>query len=136
MIKIQKKDFYIEKEINNLKTNYKNAGAVSSFIGYVRNTNKSKKVVSIYLEVYQDMAKKKLIEIINKAKKKWEILDCIIIHRHGKLIVGDKIVMVAVISKHRKDSLLSCQFIMNFLKKEAPFWKKEIYNKKSNWLKN
>ena len=82
------------------------------------------------------MAKKKLIEIINKAKKKWEILDCIIIHRHGKLIVGDKIVMVAVISKHRKDSLLSCQFIMNFLKKEAPFWKKEIYNKKSNWLKN
>ena len=89
MIKIQKKDFYIEKEINNLKTNYKNAGAVSSFIGYVRNTNKSKKVVSIYLEVYQDMA-----------KKKWEILDCIIIHRHGKLIVGDKIVLFAVIFTH------------------------------------
>ena len=136
MIKIQKKDFYIEKEINNLRINYMNTGAVSNFIGYVKNNNKNKKVSSIYLDVYVKMAKKKLEEIIKKTKKKWKIIDCLIIHRYGKLTVGEKIVMVVVISEHRKDSFSSCKFIMNFLKKEAPFWKKEIYYKKSAWLKN
>jgi len=136
MIKIQKKDFYIEKEINNLRINYMNTGAVSNFIGYVKNNNKNKKVSSIYLDVYVKMAKKILEEIIKKAKKKWKIIDCLIIHRYGKLTVGEKIVMVVVISEHRKDSFSSCKFIMNFLKKEAPFWKKEIYYKKSAWLKN
>ena len=82
------------------------------------------------------MAKKKLVEIVKKAKMKWEIIDCLIIHRYGKLTTGEKIVMVVVISEHRKDSFLSCKFIMNYLKKEAPFWKKEIYYKKSAWLKN
>ena len=136
MIKIQKKDFYIENEINKLRKSYSNVGAVSNFIGYVKKNNNNKKVNSIYLEVYDKMAKKKLEEIVKKAKKKWDIIDCIIIHRFGKLTTGEKIVMVATISKHRKDSFSSCKFIMSYLKKEAPFWKKEIYNKKSAWLKN
>ena len=136
MIRIQKKDFYIEKEINKLRINYLNVGAVNNFIGYVKNNNKNKKVNSIYLEVYNKMAIKKLEEIVKKAKKKWEILDCLIIHRYGKLTVGEKIVMVAVISEHRKDSFSSCKFIMNYLKKEAPFWKKEIYYKNTAWIKN
>ena len=115
MIKIQKKDFYIENEINKLRKNYSNVGAVSNFIGYVKKNNNKKKVNSIYLEVYDKMAKKKLEEIVKKAKKKWDIIDCIIIHRFGKLTTGEKIVMVATISKHRKDSFSSCKFIMSYL---------------------
>lgn len=136
MIKIQKKDFYIENEINKLRKNYSNVGAVSNFIGYVKKNNKNKKVNSIYLEVYEKMAKKKLEEIVKKAKRKWKIIGYLIIHRYGKLNAGEKIVMVVTISEHRKDSFSSCEFIMSYLKKEAPFWKKEIYNKKSAWLKN
>ena len=136
MIKIQKKDFSIEKQISILKNKSKNIGAVSNFIGYVSNDNFGKKVNYIFLEVYKNMANNKLEKITIMAKKKWEIIDCLIIHRYGKIRIGEKIVMVAVISEHREESFKACKFIMNYLKKEAPFWKKEIYNKKSTWLKN
>ena len=136
MIKIQKNDFSIDLEINKIKTKYKNVGAINNLIGYVRNTNKNKKVNSIYLEVYIKMANITLNQIIEKSKKKWDIIDCLIIHRYGKLKVGDKIVMVATLAKHRKESFLSCEYIMNYLKKDAPFWKKEIYKDKFKWIEN
>ena len=136
MIKIQEKNFSIEKEVNNLKSKHKDIGALNVFIGYVRNMNLKKEVNSIYLEVYPLMAKKKLKEIIAKAKKRWKIKDYLIIHRYGKLKVAEKIVMVAIISKHRNESFLSCKYIMDNLKKEAPFWKKENYKKSSKWLIN
>tara|TARA_B100001123_G_C15331114_1_gene1031250 strand:+ start:3216 stop:3626 length:411 start_codon:yes stop_codon:yes gene_type:complete len=136
MIKIQKKDFFIEKEIKKYLICDLNIGAVNNFIGYVKKNNNSKKVRSIYLEVYPKMAKKELLKIINQAKKKWKIKKCLIIHRYGKLNIGDKIVMVGVSSKNRKDSFLACKYIMDFLKKDAPFWKKEIYKSNYNWMKN
>ena len=136
MIKIQKKDFFIEKEIKKYLICDLNIGAVNNFIGYVKKNNNSKKVRSIYLEVYPKMAKKELLKIINQAKKKWKIKKCLIIHRYGKLNIGDKIVMVGVSSKNRKDSFLACKYIMDFLKKDAPFWKKEFYNEESSWLQN
>ena len=135
MIKIQKKDFSIEKQISILKNKSKNIGAVSNFIGYVRNDNFGKKVNYIFLEVYKNMANNKLEKITIMAKKKWKIIDCLIIHRYGKIRIGEKIVMVAVISEHREESFKACKFIMNYLKKEAPFWKKEFYNdSKNKWL--
>ena len=134
MIKIQKKDFSIEKQISILKNKSKNIGAVSNFIGYVRNDNFGKKVNYIFLEVYKNMANNKLEKITIMAKKKWKIIDCLIIHRYGKIRIGEKIVMVAVISEHREESFKACKFIMNYLKKEAPFWKKEFYDDESNWL--
>ena len=134
MIKIQKEDFNIEKEINFLKLKYSNIGAVSTFIGYVRNINNSKKVKSINIEVYEKMAIKSLSTICEKAHQKWNIVDSLIIHRYGSLAVNEKIVLVATFSIHRKDSMESCNYIMEYLKREAPFWKKEIYEKNSAWL--
>jgi len=134
MIKIQNKNFNLEKEINYIKKMHKNIGAISSFIGYVRDINNNKKVTSINLEVYEEMAFKALDLICIKAKKKWDLIDTLVIHRYGKLKINEKIVLVATFSKHRIDSMESCNYIMNYLKKDAPFWKKEYYQKSNSWL--
>ena len=136
MIKIQRKDFNIDREINYIKSKYSNIGAVSIFVGYVRKLNNKQKVKSITLEVYDEMAYKSLNEICLKAKKKWNLIDTLIIHRFGKLSVNEKIVLVATFSIHRKDSLEACNYIMDYLKKDAPFWKKEFYNNSYRWLDN
>ena len=136
MIKIQKKDFYIDDEIKSLINKSSNVGAVNSFIGYVRDFNNKKDVKYIDLEVYEDMAMKELLKIANKALKKFNLINYLIIHRYGRLYVSDKIVLVVCLSEHRKDSFESCKFIMNFLKKDAPFWKKEFYKNGSSWLEN
>ena len=136
MIKIQKEDFNSEEEINKIKNQYSNVGAITSFIGYVRDNNNNRKVYSIDLEVYEEMAHKQFEKIINKANLNWKLEDILIIHRYGKLEVNSKIVLVASFSKHRKDSFDSCNFIMDYLKKEAPFWKNEFYADKNEWLVN
>ena len=136
MIKIQKKDFNLEHEIKNIKDGLSDVGAVSSFVGYVRDLNYGKDVKLIDLEVYNEMAIKELSKIRHKAVKKWSLTDCLIIHRYGKLYVGEKIVLVACFSEHRKNGIEACGYIMNYLKKDAPFWKKEFYSNGSNWLKN
>ena len=136
MIKIQKENFNVETEIESIKSLYSDIGAVTTFIGYVRDINNNKILKSINLEVYEEMALKELNKIIIKAKQKWSLIDCLIIHRYGNLKVNDKIVLVASFSKHRIDSFESCNYIMNYLKKDAPFWKKENYNNESKWLTN
>jgi len=136
MIKIQKKDFNLEKEIKNIKDNLSNVGAVSSFIGYVRDLNNNKDVKSIDLEVYNEMAIKELSKIKNFAIEKWSLTDCLIVHRYGKLDLGEKIVLVACFSEHRKNGMEACIHIMDYLKKDAPFWKKEFYFEGSSWLEN
>ena len=136
MIKIQKEDFNSDEEIYNIKKLHSNVGAVTSFIGYVRDNNNDLNVKSINLEVYEDMAYKQLKKIISKAKSEWKLIDSLIIHRYGKLNVNSKIVLVTCFSEHRKDSFESCNFIMDYLKKDAPFWKNEFYQNKSEWLRN
>ena len=136
MIKIQEGDFNIEDEINRVKSKHLNVGAVSTFIGYVRSLNNQQKVTSINLEVYKDMAYKSLEDICLKTQEKWRIIDTLIIHRFGKLNVKEKIVLVAIFSMHRKESSDACNFIMDYLKKDAPFWKKEYYNDNYKWLEN
>ena len=136
MIKIQKKDFNLENEIKNIKDNLKSVGAVTSFVGYVRDLNNNKDVKSIKLEVYNEMAIKELSNIKINAVKKWDLNDCLIIHRYGKLHVGEKIVLVACFSEKRKNSLEASKYIMDYLKKNAPFWKKEFYSEGSSWLEN
>jgi|TARA_B110000116_G_C16683586_1_gene511852 molybdopterin synthase catalytic subunit len=134
MIKIQNNDFNLEEEINSIKLKHSNVGAISTFIGYVRDSNNNKNVTSINLEVYEEMALKTLKAICESAKKKWSLIDFLVIHRFGELEVNEKIVLVATLSLHRKESFLSCNYIMDFLKKDAPFWKKEFYNKNYKWL--
>ena len=136
MIKIQKEDFNSDEEIHNIKKLHSNIGAVTSFIGYVRDNNNDKNVQSINLEVYEEMDYKQLKRIINKAYSKWKLIDCLIIHRYGELTVNSKIVLVTCFSEHRKDSFDSCNYIMDYLKKDAPFWKNEFYKNKNEWLSN
>ena len=136
MIKIQEKDFILDEEIETVKKKHSNIGAVSLFVGYVRDINNNKDVTSIELEVYEKMAQK-LLEVISlKAQQKWNLIDSLIIHRFGKLHINEKIVLVATFAKHRKDSFQACNFIMNYLKKDAPFWKKENYNEDFSWIEN
>ena len=134
MIKIQKDDFDLDNEIKLIKSKHNNVGAVSTFIGFVRDINKNKKVKSIELEVYSEMAEQSLDTICNKAKKKWKLVDTLVIHRFGKLSINEKIVLVATFAINRQDSIAACNYIMDYLKKDAPFWKKEFYEKNYSWL--
>ena len=136
MIKIQKEDFNSEVEIEKIKHLYSNVGAVTSFIGYVRDFNNHNKVKSIDLEVYSKMAYKQFEKIIDETTSKWNLLDCLIIHRYGKLNVNSKIVLVSCFAEHRNDTFESCKFIMDHLKKDAPFWKNESYDSNNEWLIN
>ena len=136
MIKIQEEDFNLDEEIENVKKKHSNVGGVSSFIGYVRDINNNKEVISIELEVYEKMAYKSLENISLKAQQKWNLIDSLIIHRFGKLHINEKIVLVTTFAQHRKDSFQACNFIMDYLKKDAPFWKKENYNENFSWIEN
>ena len=136
MIKIQKKNFNLEEEIEKIKNKKSGIGALTSFVGYVRDLNNNKDVKYLNLEVYEEMAFKELSKIENNATKKWSLIDTLIIHRYGKLNVNEKIVLVSCFSQHRKDSFNACEFIMDYLKKDAPFWKNEFYYKDDEWLEN
>ena len=136
MIKIQKKNFDLEEEIDKIKNKQSDIGALTSFVGYVRDLNNNKDVKYLNLEVYEEMAFKELSKIENNAIKKWGLIDTLIIHRYGKLNVNEKIVLVSCFSQHRKDSFNACEFIMDYLKKDAPFWKNEFYYKDDEWLEN
>ena len=134
MIKIQKKDFNVENEINIIKNKYSSIGGANVFIGFVRDYNNKRDVKFLELEVYEQMAIKELSKIQQRAIKKFKLIDSLIIHRHGKLSVNDKIVLVICFSVNRKNSFEATKFIMDYLKKDAPFWKKETYDFGSNWI--
>jgi len=134
MIKVQKSDFDVSLEIKKITMNNKNIGGVGSFIGIVRDNN-DKKLNSMTLEHYPIMTEKMLEKINSEAKTRWKLIDSIIIHRYGKLYPGDQIVLVATFSQHRKDALEACEFLIDWLKTKAPFWKLESTNNGDNWVK-
>lgn len=134
-IKVTKKKFNISKEIEIIRKNNNNIGAIVSFVGTVRDL-KEGHLQSITIEHYPNMTEKSLQEIIIKAKKRWNIFSTTIIHRIGKLKISDQIVLVITTSKHRQDAFDSCNFIMDYLKTDAPFWKKETTKDKEFWLKS
>ena len=136
MIKIQKKNFNLENEIKVIKDKHTNVGAVSTFVGYVRDFNNGNDVEYIDLDVYNEMATKELSKLKIQAISKFALIDCLIIHRYGRLYVSDKIVLVACYSEHRNNGIEACKYIMDYLKKDAPFWKKEFYKEGSRWLEN
>lgn len=134
-IKVTKEDFDISKEIEYIKKNNKNIGAIVSFIGAVRDIEESK-LKFMNLEHYPKMTEKSLKEIVLKAKKRWHIFSTTIIHRVGELKINDQIVLVITTSKHRQDAFDSCNFIIDYLKTDAPFWKKESTNNNDYWVKS
>tara|TARA_B110000444_G_C18564249_1_gene466287 strand:+ start:31 stop:471 length:441 start_codon:yes stop_codon:yes gene_type:complete len=134
MIKVQEDDFDLNLEIKNITSHNKNIGGVASFIGIVRD-NDNEKLKSMTLEHYPIMTEKMLEKINSEAKSRWKLIDSIIIHRFGKLYPGDQIVLVATFSQHRKDALEACEFLIDWLKTKAPFWKLETTNNGENWVK-
>jgi len=134
MIKVQENDFDVNLEIKKITCQNKNIGGVGLFIGIVRDDD-DKKLRSMTLEHYPIMTEKMLEKINLEAKNRWKLIDSIIIHRYGKLYPGDQIVLVATFSEHRKDALEACEFLIDWLKTKAPFWKLEMSNNGETWVK-
>ena len=133
-IAVQLEDFDTGREIAAVRAGNPKVGAVASFVGVVRDVNDGAGVSTLTLEHYPGMTEKALEGIVEQAAARWEVLDCTVIHRHGRLAPTDQIVFVAVASSHRGDAFAACQFIMDYLKTEAPFWKKEETPGGERWV--
>ena len=129
----QLEDFDAGAEIRAVAGNPK-IGAVASFIGVVRDVNDGSCVETMTLEHYPGMTEKALEGIVAEAKGRWEVLDCTVIHRIGELRPADQIVLVVVASGHRGDAFAACEFLMDYLKTQAPFWKKEQTPQGARWV--
>ena len=134
MIKVQTQNFSIENEINQLLQRNNNVGAISSFVGIVRNKFRDKDLISMTLEHYPGMTEKMLKKIEDEAISRWNLLDTLIIHRYGELFPGNNIVLVITLSKHRKDALSACHFLIDWLKTKGPFWKYEKTKNSGHWV--
>ncbi len=134
-ISIRETDFDTGYEIEQLgQTAGAAAGAVASFVGLVRDQNEGQAVQGLHLQHYPAMTEKVLSDLLDQAEQRWHILASRIIHRIGDLNLTDRIVFVGVASAHRKDAFEACEFLMDFLKTQAPFWKKERRSDGSRWL--
>lgn len=131
---VQSEDFNIADEINSLCKSRTDLGALTIFTGLVRDTHDNINIKKMTLEHFPNMALKELNKIGIIAKKRWQIEELTIIHRYGELFPGDQIVLVITASHHREDSFKAAQFIMDMLKTDAPFWKKEELDDGSRWV--
>ena len=131
---IQTQDFDLSKEIEALRANDKRIGAVCSFIGTVRDRNDGLSVQSMELEHYPGMTEKAIEAMIDAAMGRFDIFGARVIHRVGLLQPLDQVVMVAVTSAHRGESFKACEFLMDYLKTQAPFWKKEETPEGARWV--
>ena len=132
---IQPQDFDLTTEFNLTKGSDSNIGAVVSFVGTVRDLD-NESITKMTLEHYPQMTEKALVSIANQAHQRWQLGNITIIHRIGDLSVNDQIVLVITTSKHRKSAFESCEFIMDYLKTQAPFWKKEHTQSSSKWVES
>ena len=133
-VRIQTGDFDAGAEIAALRRGNAKVGGVASFIGVVRDMNEGDAVTEMTLEHYPGMTEKAIEEIVGQAKGRWSIYDALVIHRIGRLQPTDQIVLVVVTSAHRGDAFAACEFIMDYLKTRAPFWKKEQGGAGTRWV--
>ena len=126
LVRVQQDDFDIGAVLEELRRGRSDIGATATFIGYVRDLNLDDDVEAMVLEHYPGMTEKALEEIVAEADSRWDLLGTAVIHRVGELQPADQIVLVAVSSAHRGDAFAACEFIMDYLKTRAPFWKKEL----------
>ena len=133
-IKIQESDFDVSAEIAALRKGDPRVGAVVTFLGTVRDMNDGSQVKGMTLEHYPGMTEKALQEILDQAKARWNIYQTLVIHRVGPLLPEEQIVLVAVTSAHRGEAFAACEFIMDYLKTAAPFWKKEDTPEGARWV--
>jgi molybdopterin synthase catalytic subunit len=133
-VRVQQADFDIGAEIAAFRRADPGIGAIASFIGLVRDTNDGDAVAGMTLEHYPGMTEKALEGIVDEAKRRWDIIDALVIHRVGELKPLDQIVLVVVTGGHRAAAFEACEFIMDYLKTTAPFWKKEMTPNGARWV--
>ena len=132
-IRVQQDDFDLSDEVAKVKNNNSDIGAVVSFVGTVRDLDDSP-IEKMTLEHYPGMTEKALEEIAQQAQNRWPLGDVSIIHRVGDLAINEQIVLVVTTSKHRKAAFEACEFVMDYLKTQAPFWKKEHTTTGNHWV--
>jgi molybdopterin synthase catalytic subunit len=133
-VRVQTADFDVGHETDRLRQGNAGIGAIAVFIGTVRDINDGNGVNSLTLEHYPGMTEAALEDIAQKAHVRWRLIDSTIIHRVGELHPTEQIVLVVVSSAHRGDAFAACEFIMDFLKTSAPFWKKEVTPSGARWV--
>ena len=133
-VSIQTQDFDVSQELATLRAGDTRVGAVCSFLGTVRERNDGSSVASMELEHYPGMTEKSISAMMDEAKKRFDIFAARVIHRVGLLHPEDQIVWVAVTSAHRGESFKACEFLMDYLKTQAPFWKKEVTPEGARWV--
>jgi molybdopterin synthase catalytic subunit len=134
MIRVQREDFDIGAEIEALTRGNRQIGGVASFVGLVRDMAGGERIGAMTLEHYPGMTERKLAEIEAEARKRWPLEASLVIHRYGRLEPGDRIVLVVTASPHRAAALESCQFLIDWLKTKAPFWKLEETPRGGEWV--
>ena len=133
-VRVQEADFDLNAELTALRARDARIGALASFVGLVRDINDGAGVSEMTLEHYPGMTEKALEAIVDEARGRWDIYGALVIHRIGPLKPCDQIVLVAVTSAHRGEAFAACEFIMDYLKTRAPFWKREAMAEGARWV--
>jgi molybdopterin synthase catalytic subunit len=133
-VRVQTADFDAGQEIARMRRGNPRIGAIAAFVGVVRDLNEGEAVSGMTLEHYPGMTERSIETILEEARTRWEILDVLVIHRVGALEPTDQIVLVLVASPHRGDAFAACEFLMDYLKTRAPFWKKERVAGGTRWV--
>ncbi len=133
-ISIQSDGFNVEDEFRRLQNTSRSVGGVSIFVGSVRDVNDDDEVSSLFLEHYPGMTEKEIEKILEEAESRWSVIASTVIHRVGELNPGDEIVFVGIASEHRGDAFDACEFVIDYLKTRATFWKKEQTTEGERWL--
>lgn len=133
-VRVQTGDFDVGAEIAQLRAGDRGVGAVAAFVGTVRDVNDASQVSGLTLEHYAGMTEAALEAIVDEARRRFDIRDALVVHRVGPLAPGDQIVLVVVTSAHRGTAFDACEFVMDYLKTRAPFWKKERRPDGERWV--
>ena len=134
IVRVQEADFDVGRELEALTRGRIDVGAVASFVGLVRDVNDGHAISGMTLEHYPGMTEKALEDICREAHGRWKLIDTLVIHRVGPLAPGARIVLVGVSSGHRGEAFAACEFIMDYLKTRAPFWKREATPQGERWV--
>ncbi len=133
-VRIQTEDFDLGAEVRELRANNPKVGAVVSFVGTVRDLNDGSAVAAMELEHYPGMTEKSIMSIVERAKARWPLFDALVVHRVGPLKPMEQIVLVVTAAAHRAEAFAACEFIIDYLKTAAPFWKKEHTPQGARWV--
>ena len=133
-VRVQREDFDVGAALAALRRGDARVGAVASFVGTVRDVNEGTGVATMTLEHYPGMTEKSLQAIVDEAKRRFDVYRVLVVHRIGELAPTDQIVLVAVTGAHRGEAFDACRFVMDYLKTQAPFWKKEATPDGERWV--